>query len=152
MKEEKKKLKERKKHFVKKLKGNSKKYKRNFCSPLRYGGGKTLAVGYILEHLPDDIDKVVSPFMGGGSVEIAIAKELGIDVIAYDIFDLLANYWKHQINNPHEMYEKLSRIGHTKDDYENIKNILKQHWNKYDGYDYKLDSLHAAFNKIYNMQ
>ncbi len=152
MKEEKKNLRERKKDFLKKLKGNSNKYKRYFGSPLRYGGGKTLAVGYILEHLPDDIDKVVSPFMGGGSVEIAIAKELGIDVIAYDIFDLLANYWKHQINNPHEMYEKLSRIGHTKDDYENIKNILKQHWNKYDGYDYKLDSLDAAVYYFYNMQ
>ena len=51
-------------------------YKRYLGSPLRYAGGKSLAVGHILEHLPNNLNKVVSPFIGGGSVEIAIAKEL----------------------------------------------------------------------------
>ena len=52
---------------------------------MRYAGGKSLAVGYIVYLLPIDTKKVISPFFGGGSVEIAIAKELGIDVIGYDI-------------------------------------------------------------------
>lgn len=145
-------IEERKKVFLQSLLGKSTKYKRYYGSPLRYGGGKTLAVGYIIEHLPSNIDKVVSPFIGGGSVEIAIAKELGIRVEAYDIFDLLSNYWSQQINYPHEMYKKLSMIGHTKEDYENIKNVLKEHWNKNDGYDGRLDSLDAAVYYFYNMQ
>ncbi len=38
--------------FLKKLKSKSS-YKRYTESPLRYGGGKSLAVGNILEYLPD---------------------------------------------------------------------------------------------------
>lgn len=47
-------------------------YKRYLGSPLRYAGGKSLAVGGILKYLPDGLNKVVSPFIGGGSVEVAI--------------------------------------------------------------------------------
>jgi len=82
----------RKIKFLNKLSGRKTKYKRYLGSPLRCGGGKTLAVGYIIEYLPESITKVVSPFFGGGSVEIAIAKELGVKVVAYDIFDVLVNY------------------------------------------------------------
>ena len=40
------------------------KYKRVALSPIRYAGGKTLAVGHIIELLPDDVKRVVSPFFG----------------------------------------------------------------------------------------
>ncbi len=60
-------------------------YKRYLGSPLRYAGGKSLAVGYVVEVLPDPLpERLVSPFMGGGSVEIALAKELRVKVIAFD--------------------------------------------------------------------
>lgn len=108
-------------------------FKRYNGSPLRYGGGKSLAVGKIIEHLPNGIEKVVSPFMGGGSVEIALAKELGLEVIAYDIFDLLVNYWNIQINQPQELYNQLSSMDNTKEEYENVKNKIKEIWNKNDG-------------------
>ena len=92
------------------LKGKNGNYKRYIGSPLRYAGGKSLAVGIIAGFLPEGIRKVVSPFIGGGSVEIALAKELGIDVVAYDIFDLLVNYWQQQTLNGTEMYEKLKAM------------------------------------------
>ncbi|MCS6796586.1 MAG: DNA adenine methylase [Raineya sp.] len=111
----------------------SKGYKRYLGSPLRYGGGKSLAVGNIIERLPDTVERVVSPFIGGGSVEIAIAKELEIEVIAYDIFEMLVNYWQVQISQPKELYERLSQIPNTKEEYEKIKNLLKQIWNKKEG-------------------
>lgn len=136
----------------KKLQGKNGKYKRYLGSPLRYAGGKSLAVGLITEFLPKDIKKVVSPFIGGGSVEIAIAKELGIDVVAYDIFDLLVNYWQQQTINGEKLYEKLKTMSPTKEEYERVKNILKEHWNKVDGYDGKLDPLDAAVYYYYNMQ
>lgn len=107
--------------------------KRYLGSPLRYGGGKTLAVKSILPLIPDNIDKVVSPFIGGGSVEIAIAKELNKKVIAYDIFDLLVNYWQIQIEKPQELANELEKLKNTKEEYEIVKDKLKAIWNKNEG-------------------
>ena len=50
---------ERKNFFLNKIKSPTKKYKRYLGSPLRYGGGKTLAVGHILEFLPADIKNAI---------------------------------------------------------------------------------------------
>jgi len=86
-----------KQEFLQRLKGKGKKYKRYLGSPLRYAGGKSWAVGYVIERLPENIKRLVSPFFGGGSIEIAIAKELGIEVIGFEIFDILVNYWNIQI-------------------------------------------------------
>lgn len=135
-----------------KLKGKNGRYKRYLGSPLRYAGGKSLAVGMITELIPDNVTKIISPFIGGGSVEIALAKELGIEVIGYDIFDLLVNYWQNQTIKGKEMYDKLLELKPTKEEYERVKNILKEHWNKVDGYDGKLDPLDAAVYYYYNMQ
>lgn len=122
----------KKERFLKKLK-SANGYKRYNASPLRYGGGKSLAVGYIIENLPENIKRVVSPFVGGASVEIAIAKELGIEVVAFDIFDLLVNYWNIQINKPEELYHKLKHFKSNKEEYEQIKTFLKKIWNKNNG-------------------
>jgi DNA adenine methylase len=74
---------------------------------------------------------VISPFIGGGSVEIALSKELGIEVIGYDIFDLLVNYWKLQIENGKELYDLISKIEEmTKEKYGELKEPLRKHWKK----------------------
>ena len=104
------------------------KYSRYRGSPLRYAGGKSLAVGYILEHLPDDIDMIGSPFLGGGSVEMACANELGILVVASDIFDILTNYWYYQITDPESLADMLSQWEPTKEQYNIVKARLKKHW------------------------
>ena len=87
-------------YFLSKLKSKGKfKYTRYNGLPLRYAGGKSLGVGHIIEHIPNGLDRLMSPFMGGGSVEIACAKELGIQVRGYDIFDVLVNYWQVQLSS-----------------------------------------------------
>ena len=122
---------DRKKRFLERLKSGGKtKHKRYTGSPLRYGGGKSLAVGLIIEHLPDNIKRLISPFLGGGSVEIASARELGLPVVAYDIFDILINYWNVQIKRPQELYYKLLSLNPTKEEYEIVKSKLKSHWKK----------------------
>ncbi len=118
----------RKHFFLQQLAASKGGYKRYLGSPLRYAGGKSQLVGYIIEHLPSSIRSVVSPFMGGGSVEIAIAKELGIPVIGYDVFDILINYWKVQISQPKELAQKLEALSPTKEVYNKVKQILKAHW------------------------
>gem|GEM_PF-3905991 len=48
----------RKQEFLHKLRGKGRKYKRYLGSPLRYAGGKTWAVGFVLEHLPENINRL----------------------------------------------------------------------------------------------
>lgn len=117
----------RKAAFLRDLRGKSQKYKRYCKSPLRYGGGKSLAVGLIIEHFPSDITRLISPFLGGGSVEIA-AVELGLSVKAFDIFDILVNFWQVLLENPVRLYELLRTLEPTQEAYCVIKSELKAHY------------------------
>lgn len=116
--------------FLHSLSGNGKhKYKRYSGLPLRYAGGKSLAVGHVVQYLPDDLENIVSPFFGGGSIEIACANELGIRVQGYDIFDVLVNYWQVQIKSPHDLAAQIRKWQPNKEQYARIKTQLKSHWN-----------------------
>lgn len=114
--------------FLNKLKGNSHYYKKYLGSPLRYAGGKSWEVGYIVEKIPVDVDRLISPFFGGGSLEIAVAKELKIPVLGFDIFDILVNYWQVQIHDPQALYEGLLKLTPDKDTFNAVKEILTKHW------------------------
>jgi DNA adenine methylase len=104
------------------------KYKRVSLSPIRYPGGKSLAVGYIIEKLPDDVVKVVSPFFGGGSVELAMNRYLDIQIKGFDIFDILVNYWNYQINDSNLLYERLLELKPDKETFDFVRGELKKHW------------------------
>ncbi len=105
------------------------KYARYRGLPLRYAGGKSLGVGHIVEQLPDGLEKLVSPFMGGGAVEIACARELNVQVCAYDIFDILVNYWQVQLSSGSTLAKRLEKWQPTKTQYAEVKSQLKAHWN-----------------------
>ncbi|WP_334092890.1 MULTISPECIES: DNA adenine methylase [Helicobacter] len=116
--------------FLQNLKGKTLHYKRYPKSPLRYGGGKSLAVGLIIENFPNDTRRLISPFIGGGSIEIAAAIELDLEVLAFDIFDILVNFWQVLSTNSNELYEELLKLEPTQETYANIKNELKSFWNE----------------------
>ena len=132
--------------FLNSLKGEKLKYKRYTKSPLRYPGGKSLAVGLIIEYFPDNLKRLISPFIGGGSVEIAAAVELGIEVKAYDIFDILVNFWQIAIKDKNSLCNELLKLKPTKQIYKTIKDELKSHWTK----EVKLDSLMLARDYYFN--
>jgi DNA adenine methylase len=116
--------------FLASIQGKANKYKRVSDTPLRYAGGKSLAVGYIAEHLPSNLTKLVSPFFGGGSFEIALAKRAGVRVEGYDIFELLVNYWQVQTKQPDILADVLSTLNPDKDTYKAIKDYLSDvFWN-----------------------
>ena len=106
------------------------KYTRYNGLPLRYAGGKSLGVGHIVEHIPEGVSKLMSPFLGGGSVEIACAKELGIQVRGYDIFDILVNYWQVQLSSGDALAKRLEKWEPSKVQYAQVKERLKAHWNE----------------------
>ena len=103
-------------------------YRRYTGSPIRYAGGKSLAVGHIVACLPDGLTKLVSPFMGGGSLEIACAVELDLPVVGYDIFAPLMTYWEQQLSNPEQLAATLMTLEPTKERFAAVKTRLRQHW------------------------
>ncbi|MFH1457310.1 MAG: DNA adenine methylase [Patescibacteria group bacterium] len=141
---------EKKNNFLDNIKSKNSdsqnKYKRVVTSPLRYAGGKSLGVGFIVELLPGNIKKLISPFFGGGSVEIACNKFLDLEVIGYDIFDILVNYWDKQINNPEKLYKELSKFNPDQKTYKEIKDKLKNHWKN----NKKLSPLDLATHYYFN--
>jgi len=62
-------------------------------SLLRYPGGKTRGVEFITQSFPKNLDKLLSPFFGGGSIELSIAAK-GTVVFGYDIFSPLVEFWQ----------------------------------------------------------
>ncbi len=138
----------RKKDFLERLASPAGKikYKRYTNTPLRYAGGKTLAVGLITELVPTNIKRIVSPFLGGGSFEVACSKELGLEVVAYEIFDILVNYWQVQLKTPNTLYKRLSNFKPDRAEFKRVKERLRQHWkegNKLGKYDL---AAHYYFN------
>jgi DNA adenine methylase len=73
--------------------------KSQYRSPLRYPGGKSRAAKEILSHVPSHVPHLVSPFIGGGSVEL-LAAERGIRVSGYDSFKPLVAFWQQLIKDP----------------------------------------------------
>ena len=96
--------------FLHYIRGNKLPYKRVNDTPLRYAGGKSLAVGFIAEHLPNNLETLISPFFGGGSFEVALAKRGGVEVVGFDIFNLLVNYWQQQIDKPEALADQLTLL------------------------------------------
>ncbi len=124
-------LKLRKAKFLADLRSSGKlDYKRYLASPLRYAGGKSLAVGLVVELLPDDTHRVASPFIGGGSVEVALSRELDLPVEAYDVFDVLCNYWQIQLSAPGALAHRLRVFQPDRPTFARVKKRLEEHWKK----------------------
>jgi DNA adenine methylase len=104
-------------------------FKRVISSPLRYAGGKTKAVGIILDNLPKLRNKkIVSPFFGGGSFELCASQTLGIEVVGYDIFGMLTNFWNVLIHRKNDFVAELKKFQITSDEFTRNRHILLSYW------------------------
>jgi DNA adenine methylase len=92
-------------------------------TPIRYAGGKSKAINLITPFIMD-YDEIVSPFMGGGSLEVHWSANLGKKVYGYDVFDMLVNWWNVLLNQPKELSTLLKTIEPTPDNYKIIKEKL----------------------------
>ena len=118
-------------NFLKTIKNKNGTYKRICISPLRYAGGKSKAIGLILENLPKlKENKIISPFFGGGSVELCLSQMLGINVIGYDIFNMLVNFWNVLINHKEEFVNELIKFEITDTEFTYNRHVLLNYWDK----------------------
>jgi len=63
-------------------------------SPLRYPGGKSRGVNSILEYIPAGISHLLSPFLGGGWIELALGAQRGVVVHGYDLYEPVTTFWR----------------------------------------------------------
>ena len=118
-------------NFLKSIRNKNGTYKRICISPLRYAGGKSKAIGLILEKLPKLKEKkIVSPFFGGGSVELCMSQMLGIEVIGYDVFNMLVNFWNVLINHKNEFIDELLKFDIDEEEFTYNRHVLLNYWEK----------------------
>lgn len=112
------------------MKKQSKYNSTTMTSPLRYPGGKGRAVKHITPIFPDDMTELISPFFGGGSIELALIKQRpNLTVKGNDKFDLLINFWKTVKENQQELTTNLHR-SHTqlqnKEKFNHMRKMLRK--------------------------
>jgi len=74
-------------------------------SPLRYPGGKTRAVKSIYSCIPQNETILCSPFMGGGSIELACTTRM--KVYGSDVFEPLIAFWDILLAEPEKLIERV---------------------------------------------
>jgi len=108
----------------------------NNKSPLRYPGGKTRACKILDKIVNDNFDIeniqfIISPFLGGGSFEFYIQNKYNWDIIANDKFTPLYNFWTICKNNKEQLcemlFKKIDII--TKDIFIEYRNLIMNETN-----------------------
>lgn len=85
----------------------------NVKSPLRYPGGKSKAIAQIMPHIPCNISEYREPFVGGGSVFLAVKQLFGNRVNRYWINDLnvdLYCFWRSAQTEMELLVDEVNRI------------------------------------------
>ena len=103
-------------------------------SPLRYPGGKSKAikkiVSFIIPNIPKN-KKVCSPFFGGGSIEIYLAKK-GYQVYGYDAFQPLVDFWQVLLKDPSKLAGQVQKkLELNENDFKNIQHDFKENYKNY---------------------
>ncbi len=76
-------------------------------SPLRYPGGKSRAVKTIYALIPAHETKLCSPFLGGGSIELACTTKM--QVYGADIFEPLTAFWRVLLKEPERLANRVEQ-------------------------------------------
>ena len=116
-------------------------------SPLMYPGGKRWLYKTLLGYIPKRAKEIVTPFMGGGAVELNLSAR-GVKVYGYDICPHLANFWQHWIHHQHTLQKDAETLleGRSCDDLviEKQRRFLSGSDGEYDPY------MQAAWYCLFN--
>ena len=74
------------------------------------------ALKKIIKYFPEDLTEMVSPFFGGGAIEIHYAQKHKTRVHGYDLFPQLVNFWEMVLIDPERLTEEVAILKSTKPD------------------------------------
>ena len=113
-------------------------------SPLQYPGGKRWLFKRLTDFIPANTQAMVSPFLGGGAVELNLALR-GIRVHGYDACPHLVNFWQHWLANPSAIINDAPKIlrGYDKEGFA----ALKANYENIAGAEHRA-LLYYVFNRI----
>ncbi|WP_045056366.1 DNA adenine methylase [Aliterella atlantica] len=92
-------------------------------SPLRYPGGKSKVINYLLPYIPTNISEFREPFVGGGSVFLAVKSVFQNRINKYWINDLNSDlycFWKYVRD---DLDSLVSHVTILKESYQNGKKL-----------------------------
>lgn len=76
----------------------------SYKSPLSYPGGKKHLWEFFKNFLPKDTNEIISPFIGGGAIELHCSVN-NIKVKAADNFEPLVNFWQMLIQDSNHLVD-----------------------------------------------
>lgn len=98
---------------------------KNLKTPLRWPGGKSRAIKYLLPKFPKDISEYREPFIGGGSVAIAFTKEYpDVPVWINDLYFPLYNFWRILQINGQELSNTLLELKHEYNNQDKARDLF----------------------------
>jgi DNA adenine methylase len=131
-------------------------------TPLRYPGGKSRAVKTLMEFVPEDCGELCSPFLGGGSFELALS-EKGVRIHAYDGFKPIVWFWQALLKDPQRLAdvadsyrrlhtytykeEALQRRGLPKKDFEIFRTSVRRSLQNNDPFSFEAAAKVYAINR-----
>ena len=74
---------------------------------LKYRGGKSREIPRFLQYIPDDFNRYIEPFLGGGAVYFHLEPD---NAILNDINDRLITFYQQLRNNYPQMRQQLGEI------------------------------------------
>jgi DNA adenine methylase len=98
---------------------------------LKWIGGKTQIINRIVKNVPTEIENYHEPFLGGGSVLLAVLSLSNVitvkqKVYAYDLNAELINLYKKIQNNHQELFERLTHYILEYDSLSHLKNVERK--------------------------
>ena len=106
---------------------------KKFKTPLRYPGGKSRATKVLLEYVPLKYDYYVAPFIGGGSMAIALTKiRPNLKVTINDLYFPVYAFWTALRDVGPQMQQHLFKIKTDLSAYDSKEDILKAHKDAFD--------------------
>ena len=111
-------------------------------TPLRYPGGKSRAVVKLFQFIPDlgNYKEFREPFLGGGSVAIAITKRYpDLSIWVNDLYTPLFDFWTQLQHNGDELTKEIRRLKEENPEPETARGLFNESKN-YLGEDYRRSS------------
>jgi DNA adenine methylase len=101
---------------------------KRFKTPLRYPGGKSRATKILLNYIPERYYRYVEPFIGGGSMAIALqVARPDLQITINDLYTPLYAFWKTLQDDGPALSTHLFQTKTALSAYEDKEDVIKAH-------------------------